>query len=206
MQSVHPIILFVLLFVVIISTWAYCIVSRRRNSTTYIERLSGTSVLVVTVGKQKKLRELLNCDTNVYSSFYQSVHSEVLGSRVDLVRLIQSKRFRIVHLLYAFEQYNQQSDTDDGEIDMDEIIRECEESGVSLLVFGNDIAPETYKPKYQAVDLNIIVILRRKGSVFISFLKRLAQLMSEGDPLTGLGDSSPTSNPSRSRPIPRLYM
>jgi hypothetical protein len=135
------------------------------------------------VGKQKELRELLNCDTNVYSSFYQSVHSEVLGSRVDLVRLIQSKRFRIVHLLYAFEQDNQQSGTDDGEIDMDEIIRECEESGVSLLVFGNDIAPETYKPKYQAVDLNIIVILRRKGSVFISFLKRLAQLMSEGDPL-----------------------
>jgi hypothetical protein len=182
-QYVQPIMLIVLLLVVIISVWSYFIVSRRRCSIAQVERLLGTSVLVVAVGNQKELRELFLRDENVYASCYRSVHSEVLEKRSDLVRLIQSKRFQIVHLLHVFDQKNQQTRTDDEAIDMDEIIRECEVSGVRLLVFGNDIAPETYKPKYKAVDLNIIVILRRKGSAFDCFFKQLLKLMSEGDPL-----------------------
>jgi len=179
----QSIMLIGLLLVVIISVWSYRIVLLRRHATEQVERLPGTSVLVVAVGNQNELEELFIKDEKVYASCYRSVHSEVLERRSDLVRLIQSKRFRIVHLLHIFDQKNQQTRTDDEKVDMDEIIRECEESGVRLLVFGNDIAPETYKPKYKAVDLNIIVILRRKGSAFGCFFKQLLKLMSEGDPL-----------------------
>jgi hypothetical protein len=144
------------------------------------DEVQGTRVLVCAV--DDRFDDLLKEDSEVYGRYYRATTTAVLPSIQVLLGRLEQK-FDIVHLIADLTETGTIRDASGREITATELIQRCCDHDVKLLWAASDNPPERYLNGFGARGkrLNLVLTLKRKGSNFPSFLRKILSRIAYGD-------------------------
>lgn len=143
------------------------------------DEVNGAKVLVCAL--DSRFDELLKEDSAVYGEYYQATTVTTLPSIRALWGRLEQK-YDIVHLLADVTESGTIRDNTGHEITGTDLIQQCCDQNVKLLWVASDNLPSGYVKGFGArgKPLNLVMTLKRSGSNFPNFLRKLLSQMVYG--------------------------
>jgi hypothetical protein len=143
------------------------------------EIISGTKILVCSIGKNSVLKMLSSNDCAVYAAIYKNVRQQHFEDAKEFIGRIRSDGYDVVHFLADFNSDKTVVDTANNVSDF-EIMTTARDAHVKLLFSAAETNGPFTNTAVKPLPIQFVFTLNRHGEIFDRFLEKLLRLMSTG--------------------------